>query len=62
MQGNKEPLSVYKFLLSEGINLEATSLICYIEGRMCQPDLAYLFIKYGQKKVQEFKDSNSPIK
>jgi len=49
-------LTVEKFLEEQGIELKATSLICYIDGAMRQPNLIALMDGYHQAKTTEEKE------
>lgn len=51
----KQLLTPEKFLNDLGITLNATSLICYIDNFMRQPNLCELLEKYHNAKLNENK-------
>ena len=51
--------TVKQFLSMEGIDLEKTTLVCYVDGHMRQPDLCHLIEKYSTLRLKEVKDSES---
>jgi hypothetical protein len=47
------PLSAQEYLKEQGIELNATTLICYIDGYMRQPDLCLLMENYVKHILEQ---------
>lgn len=51
-------ISAEEYLKEQGIELNATSLICFIDGYMRQPDLCVLMENYAKHILQQEKSKN----
>jgi hypothetical protein len=49
------PLSAQEYLKQQGIELNATTLICYIDGYMRQPNLCLLMENYAKHILEQQK-------
>jgi hypothetical protein len=47
------PLSAQEYLKQQGIELNATTLICYIDGYMRQPNLCLLMENYAKHILEQ---------
>jgi len=51
-------ISAKEYLKEQGIELNATSLICFIDGYMRQPDLCLLMENYAKHILQQQNTEN----